>query len=344
MPDYTKEYVGNFVDLAFRGILRREPDEAGRAAYVRLLESRHDFVEALNYLISSKEFRRNFGKELKDGQGGYDFELDPVISRYRANLREGLTERLATAENISQEEIDGQLQAALRRNREFHRPLGGQEPYVEFHRVRFRELANIAGVLLSEFEKDWKPRILDFGYSMNTLALEALYPNALMHCADRSTIALMDRFGERAFSVDLVADNLENRDLGVRFDLIIFAEVIEHLLTNPVKVLRFFIKHLSDDGYLVLTTPNFFSFQKLQVLARRFNPQPVYPENYGPADAPHFHVREYSMGELLGATDQAGGKTVAFFFSGCWDPPELLAHIPEDQRSNLCVVAQRAVK
>ena len=302
----------------------------GRSAYLKLLASKNDFLAVLTHLLDSEEFKRK----------SYDFNRDPIILRYWTPAVQKLTHRLTTERSISYDAFIQQVDRAVQMNRQSARPLGGQEKYVEHHKVRFWEIANISTILINELGLERKPLILDFGYSVNTLVLELLYPEAVVYSADRPAILLPEKRGARGLSADLAGDNLEERDFGIKFDLIIFSEVIEHILANPIKILRFLIKHLAPHGYLLVTTPNFFSLHKLHSVGRRINPQSVYPETYGPEDAPHFHIREYSMGELLEISGKAGGVPVAFFFSGCWDTAELLSRIPTHEWSNLCVVVQ----
>lgn len=57
---------------------------------------------------------------------------------------------------------------------------------------------------------------------------------------------------------EAVCANVEDMDLGRRFDVIIAGELIEHL-DNPGRFLQNARKHLRTDGRLILTTPNAFS-------------------------------------------------------------------------------------
>ena len=59
---------------------------------------------------------------------------------------------------------------------------------------------------------------------------------------------------ERGFNVSQV-DATSDIDLGSRFDRIVVGDVLEHV-ENPVNLLRFAGRHLSDDGQILLSTPN----------------------------------------------------------------------------------------
>jgi 2-polyprenyl-3-methyl-5-hydroxy-6-metoxy-1,4-benzoquinol methylase len=67
---------------------------------------------------------------------------------------------------------------------------------------------------------------------------------------------------------DIVVADAQDFDLGRTFDVVVGADVIEHL-TNPGGFLRSARRHMGPDSLLVLTTPNPFAFgQVMQVLLR----------------------------------------------------------------------------
>jgi SAM-dependent methyltransferase len=126
-----------------------------------------------------------------------------------------------------------------------------------------------------------------------------------------------------------------------KFDLVFCCEVLEHLLVNPVNLLRFLLQFLKPSGFLYLTTPNFLSDINLEKLSLWENPQPVYPQGYSPDEAFHHHVREYAMPELLRFVIEAGGVVDSFAFSGCWQPPEEVARSWPEQLRNMITVIRR---
>lgn len=85
-------------------------------------------------------------------------------------------------------------------------------------------------------------------------------------------------------------------------DVVVCAEVIEHLHVSPVPVLRFLATALADDGRLVLQTPNATALPKrLRMLLGRNPYDPIRDE---PGNPGHFH--EYTVGELRAAVEAAG--------------------------------------
>jgi hypothetical protein len=116
-----------------------------------------------------------------------------------------------------------------------------------------------------------------------------------------------------------------------------FTEVLEHLDVNPVELLEALLVLLKRDGFLYLTTPNFFRRENRERFYRFENPQQVYPIGQGNWDR-HHHHREYGFKELFRFIEAAGGQTVAFYFSSCWDVEPLP---PEHERGNLVFVVRR---
>lgn len=78
------------------------------------------------------------------------------------------------------------------------------------------------------------------------------------------------------------------------FDLVIFAEIIEHLLNDPCKVLREIKRILKPNGTLILTTPNVARLENITRLISGTNIYDPY-SGYGPYGR---HNREYNRHEL----------------------------------------------
>jgi SAM-dependent methyltransferase len=78
------------------------------------------------------------------------------------------------------------------------------------------------------------------------------------------------------------------------FDVVIFAEIIEHLLNDPCKVLREIKRVLKPNGTLILTTPNVARLENVTRLISGTNIYDPY-SGYGPYGR---HNREYNRHEL----------------------------------------------
>ena len=91
-------------------------------------------------------------------------------------------------------------------------------------------------------------------------------------------------------------------------DCVVFTEVLEHLHYYHISVILAKInKSLRVGGYLILTTPNIASlFRRLRLLIGR---QPIYV----------YHVREYTMKEVISIIKEARFKVVKAYYSAAYD-------------------------
>jgi len=108
-----------------------------------------------------------------------------------------------------------------------------------------------------------------------------------------------------ACDVNVVRCNLERDELGVdNADCAVFTEVLEHLHYYYVlPVLSRISKALKPGGVLILATPNIASlFRRLRLL---LGIQPIY----------HYHVREYTMREVVSLLREAGFEIVKAYYS-----------------------------
>ena len=108
-----------------------------------------------------------------------------------------------------------------------------------------------------------------------------------------------------ACNISVVRCDLERDELGVSgADCAVFTEVLEHLHYYYVPlVLSKINKALKLGGILVLTTPNVASlFRRLRLL---LGIQPIY----------RYHVREYTMSEVLTLLREAGFEVVKAYYS-----------------------------
>jgi len=90
---------------------------------------------------------------------------------------------------------------------------------------------------------------------------------------------------------------------------VIFAEIIEHLLNDPSKVLREIKRVLKSNGTLILTTPN---VARLENVSRMISGANIYDpySGYGPYGR---HNREYNRHELVQLLKFEGYEPTACF-------------------------------
>jgi cyclopropane fatty-acyl-phospholipid synthase-like methyltransferase len=181
---------------------------------------------------------------------------------------------------------------------------GHDRGYTAFHSPRYVLLLR----LLGDLGASENTRILDIGRS----ALTSL---------------IARRFGARVDSLGLERDGATDEGVHFRFDLnrtleeaswrrdlprydvVVMAEVIEHLHTAPELVLAFIRTLVADGGRLVLQTPNAASLPKRIKLALGRNP---YERIRTDASNPG-HFREYTANELRQLAESSGFRT-----ERCW--------------------------
>lgn len=167
-----------------------------------------------------------------------------------------------------------------------------QKLYLEIHAKRFETILS-----LIPLQKDLK--ILDIGPS---------YLSEL----------LFDQFGERlnllgfddknSLGGHLASDTIFKKvqvhvqDLNFwdhtnpdqKYDIIICAEVMEHLYTSPIKLFQNLHQILNKEGLLIIQTPNAAALRKRLKLLFGKNPYEIPRENlYNPG-----HFREFTLSEL----------------------------------------------
>jgi 2-polyprenyl-3-methyl-5-hydroxy-6-metoxy-1,4-benzoquinol methylase len=116
------------------------------------------------------------------------------------------------------------------------------------------------------------------------------------------------RDGEAYTELDLndVADPARRPMLGP-YQLVVMAEVLEHLRTAPSIVLPWLASLLAPGGYLIVQTPNAVALPKrLRMLIGK---QPFQALSTDPAYPGHY--REYTVAELVAEGRAAGFEVVA---------------------------------
>jgi 2-polyprenyl-3-methyl-5-hydroxy-6-metoxy-1,4-benzoquinol methylase len=182
--------------------------------------------------------------------------------------------------------------------------------YVAYHAQRYAELLEI----LHALPPRRTDRVLDIGRSnLTTLIAEVLdVPVDSLGFAD-------DEVNSRGrhYQFDLNRAQHVDRwrtDLPV-YELVVLAEVIEHLHTAPSLVLRFLRTLLADNGYLVVQTPNAATLSRRLKMLVGVNPYALISED---ADDPQ-HFREYTRQELTNYAEEAGFGVQNVFMRSYFD-------------------------
>jgi hypothetical protein len=325
------------VEMLFRAVLRRAPKKPSIHKFTQMLRQGKSQKDLLKALMKSGEFRAKklvSKAELRvKPMDSYDIKTDAEVSKYWTP---------------SVQALSGELRRASVDNAEFNKACDSasrslaDKSYIETHKKCFYELACIVKHFVGT--RTGSPRVLDIGVGANSEILRSLFPNVKLSVADHASKLKVPRTGFHAvLPVDLEGE-LAGANLGGPYELIVVAEVIQHLRVSPVKVLQFLIGQLAEGGSIVLTTPNLFARSRLRRMSARRSPLPPYPRNQQ-IDAEHpFDFRMYGMKDMLDMIEEAGGQTQACWFSPCSDEPATQEGIPPDELRNLCLVAGKGQK
>lgn len=163
-------------------------------------------------------------------------------------------------------------------------------------------------------------KILDIGPGFQTEIMRQTLPGAVVNTLGFRDLRFQARAEEQHFEFDLNNAQIPDKWLKLeQHDLVIIAEVLEHLYTSPGLVLQCVASWMAPGGFLILQTPNACALHKRLIMLSGKNPFDLIrdtPENPG-------HFREYTLSELVHFTDQAGLRLVElatwnYFDNGSW--------------------------
>lgn len=129
------------------------------------------------------------------------------------------------------------------------------------------------------------------------------------------------------------------------FDLIICAEVLEHLYTSPKTLFLNFSKILNKNGLLIIQTPNAVSFRKRLKMLTGKNPYELLRENLKNPG----HFREYTKKELITLGLECGFTTKEIIMDEYFENPSIGSKIyrafkniiPKNLRSGITIVLKK---
>jgi SAM-dependent methyltransferase len=192
-------------------------------------------------------------------------------------------------------------------------------PSLGVHAKRYERLVSAVGGLVNEIQKRNRPvTILDVGPWWQTELFRRL-PDVHVN-----TMGLLEkpppidkpRSGELYFQQDLNRAVYEDYRADIpQHDLVIMAEVIEHLPVAPTHILRKVRKVLKPGGFLILSTPNAVSLGKRIKMLKGQCPYTVISED------PNYpsHFRECTLPELLKYADSCGFSCTRYDITNDWN-------------------------
>jgi len=222
--------------------------------------------------------------------------------------------------------------------------------YLGYHAKRFAFVLNIVAPWIEHFRQEnqakgtnAKVKILDVGPHLLTRCLlhyfgDSITINTLGYAYE---VLVPDDLIARHFPFDLNQAQLRSRWIqGEQHDIVIMAEVIEHLYTSPVRVLRFIRSQLRDGGLLLIQTPNAAALTKRIDMLRGRNPFELIRET--PRNPGHF--REYTLKELVAYCQEAGLDCVETYLEDYWPTSRvtgLVQKLRPGLRNGLAILARR---
>jgi hypothetical protein len=178
------------------------------------------------------------------------------------------------------------------------RPLdSGIREYLRFH-------ANRYAFLLAKVDAVEHERILDIGPSFQTTLMREIYPNSSI-----DTLGFLDpRFPLRDNDRHIDFDLNDSVEMGVwpvpesGYDLVVMAEVLEHVYTAARPVLSCVASFLRPGGRLIVQTPNAVNLGRRIATLQGQNPfGMIREEKKNPG-----HFCEFTVGDLRKAVESAG--------------------------------------
>ncbi|HEY6396483.1 MAG TPA: methyltransferase domain-containing protein [Solirubrobacteraceae bacterium] len=176
--------------------------------------------------------------------------------------------------------------------------------YVEYHAERYARLLSVVETLAGAVRVRDRLRVLDVGPNIQTELLRSAHPNAVIDTLGFAHPAFPPREHERHVELDLNGVTFPDRQPlpPAAYDIVIVAEVVEHLHIPLAAVLSALAGCLRTPGHIVVQTPNGAALHKrIRLLLGR---SPVEPPRACAQNPGHFH--EYTLAELRDQVRSAG--------------------------------------
>lgn len=175
--------------------------------------------------------------------------------------------------------------------------------YVAYHTRRYARLLSVVDELAAA-RPPGRRYILDIGPNVQTALLRSAHPEAVIDTLGFAHPAVPPHHDERHIEFDLNDAPFPERrpQPDRRYDVIVAAEVVEHLYTPLATVLSCVADWLRPPGFVVIQTPNGAALHKRVRLA--LGRSPVGPPRVCRENPGHFH--EYTLTELRGQVSAAG--------------------------------------
>jgi hypothetical protein len=187
--------------------------------------------------------------------------------------------------------------------------------YLQYHCQRYALLLRETEKIIKKIRNTNKGntiKILDIGPSFQTIMLQQIYPEAIINTLGFEDSRFKARKQDRHYQFDLNNAQFQENKLNIEeHDLIIMAEVIEHLYTSPMLVLKCILSYLKRDGHIIIQTPNACALDKRIKMLTGKNPyEQIRKNRQNPG-----HFREYTFDELISIGNKCGLEPVEYMVS-----------------------------
>lgn len=298
-PDTAALAKTEAVRLAYQLLLGREPENEAillsQSSFADIYDLRNRFMSGEEYLISER-FRRT--AELVYG---------PHEELYKAD-----TERFDSFLAL-QPEVEARIHDIIRR-------AAAESEYTTFHTKRFfDQVRAVVAIRQKLFGNIARPRVLEVGASPVTRMYRQVVDDIDLYTADLPAAEPPEVIGQRFGSTEHFYINLDSDALSERhprlveqpFQLVLFCEVIEHVLAAPEEMIGDLLKLVAPGGLLIVTTPNGMSSRRLfDVVLGRKGDSVYRRDKKEMHQHHHIHVREYTLREIRDAVAACGAKVL----------------------------------
>lgn len=197
-----------------------------------------------------------------------------------------------------------------------------QTAYLNTHAKRFE-------LVLKHINQSNDQQVLDIGPSFLSILLKEKYQNnlTLLGFADLESTGGHLPDIEILKQNNLIVQDLNfwkvDKNTNLTYDLIICAEVMEHLYSSPVILLQNFYNSLKSNGVLMIQTPNAVALKNRIKLLFGKNPYDIPRENVKNPG----HFREYTVKELADIAQKAGFELQEIITDEYFENPSIKSKI-----------------
>ncbi len=213
--------------------------------------------------------------------------------------------------------------------------------YLRYHYRRYAVLLEWVSREVAARGHRERLRVLDIGTGYQTQLFRQLFPDAVVDTLGIEDTTFPGRPGEQHIPYDLNDSSEQERQPPHRdgYDIVVMAEVLEHLYTAPELVLKALRQYVRGDGVLLLQTPNGIALKhRLRLLLGRHPYEMIRVERNNPG-----HFREYTAAELRAIAARAGFRISRLEAVNYFSDParwygaynRVCSHLPETFRDGI---------